>query len=854
VDGGHKKQATSHGVMDMIVTVTSNDVEIKDLNNSSAMDTEAMISNDHFVDNDAKKAATTKDISIDNAKDDGDETVVTSSATTKIQLFTRSELYNLIAAMNHSAATLRLTNEPWSEALRTKSRAPKHVPLPVLRPSVLNYTNKNALWLQIVGFSNNNSYEARLEHAVTLGRRSRTITTTTSTFQCNAILSGGSFSNIVVDRRLCRQQTTCRAIVPYQPPLAQVVYVAAQIVLALAALRCTKIESSAPIRDPLLEQEQGLCPIPEPCGQVEPLASPRKRKHCDQLNDFQISSDANQPNRDELKHLLTTSPANKPQFETRSFLSNADSHSRQVRMHDVVCTADDAEPQVMQAEPFMQEPNSLSEHKLKRERKRRKKERKALKKAKKNAKKRNHAADDEAELSSRKRDESHNRNETVDCTDPLGRQNNLEPSSFNPPPRRGLNEDAFYQTRENLAQTAAKHRESMEASLRVPFVKTTKAKPVNDIFAASLKRRILQPKEKTASAASTIQARPLGSHPRMIYAATGAHNDGKTTKETGEMMCSNFFQNQGSAKQFQAAAPNAEKGHGNIPVSKAETRSICSQLRASQQANLARSQDERVHMLPSQNIQEVGLLEKIRGAQQAQLERARVDKNGEQHNAHLGVYKSVSHVQEGNVVPLHAITGRSRPLAELNAVAAHLFPPRNNIERVAPKQTQPAAICNRSQEGNPPQPHLPAACLVRPISTEQHYSGWKSPQIHTASDAVLPRDEIVTQDLPIRILCSEHFLETWPDLVADLASGQWAAPQLINDSNNTPGFPSSMTARAGKQIELVDSLLVDRGEVDMELPGRIGVLVHTLSALTTEEVAKRVVLELAYLAAKARCT
>lgn len=89
---------------------------------------------------------------------------------------------------------------------------------------------------------------------------------------------------------------------------------------------------------------------------------------------------------------------------------------------------------------------------------------------------------------------------------------------------------------------------------------------------------------------------------------------------------------------------------------------------------------------------------------------------------------------------------------------------------------------------------------------------------------------------PLSLLCSEPFLESWGDVVAELASGRW---------KKDPHAP-------GRGINLVDTALVNSCGADIEAPGRCGLLVYSVSALEAASDAREIVLEIVTLAAIGR--
>ena len=76
----------------------------------------------------------------------------------------------------------------------------------------------------------------------------------------------------------------------------------------------------------------------------------------------------------------------------------------------------------------------------------------------------------------------------------------------------------------------------------------------------------------------------------------------------------------------------------------------------------------------------------------------------------------------------------------------------------------------------------------------------------------------------LQLLCSETFLETWGETVTKLASGEWK-------STNTKA----------RKIRFLDTSLVDICGVDIEVPGRGGIIVSSLSRPEFPILVKRVV-------------
>lgn len=98
-----------------------------------------------------------------------------------------------------------------------------------------------------------------------------------------------------------------------------------------------------------------------------------------------------------------------------------------------------------------------------------------------------------------------------------------------------------------------------------------------------------------------------------------------------------------------------------------------------------------------------------------------------------------------------------------------------------------------------------------------------------------------TNSNPIQILCSENFLQTWSDLIADLGSGRWRA--LNEEGQYENGVPANGAHLQGQRIEILDSQLVDYCGVDIELPGREAIIVHSMTAFESTDNSKPTVLD-----------
>ena len=99
---------------------------------------------------------------------------------------------------------------------------------------------------------------------------------------------------------------------------------------------------------------------------------------------------------------------------------------------------------------------------------------------------------------------------------------------------------------------------------------------------------------------------------------------------------------------------------------------------------------------------------------------------------------------------------------------------------------------------------------------------------------------------PVKILCSEAFLESRGETVAQLASGSWV--HSWNDKSPKM-LPKESLQR---KIMCVDTPLLDTCGVDLEASNRCGILVISAAQLENSDEAKTIVLHLAKLAAIGR--
>ena len=168
------------------------------------------------------------------------------------------------------------------------------------------------------------------------------------------------------------------------------------------------------------------------------------------------------------------------------------------------------------------------------------------------------------------------------------------------------------------------------------------------------------------------------------------------------------------------------------------------------------------------------------------------------------------------------------------------------------QQDASAAFTGQHQLGSRQHSDLPAQTQIAEHVTQQQYSSGQpysqighqhkisapapAPPVHMKKpidDPSLP---------PVQLLCSENFLETWGDMIAQLSSGKWANPKLSRSDPNDDCLQR-------RKIQLHDSNLVDSKSVDIELPKRGAIITYTTSALQEVDPAKEIVVNLARLAA-----
>jgi len=114
-----------------------------------------------------------------------------------------------------------------------------------------------------------------------------------------------------------------------------------------------------------------------------------------------------------------------------------------------------------------------------------------------------------------------------------------------------------------------------------------------------------------------------------------------------------------------------------------------------------------------------------------------------------------------------------------------------------------------------------------------------------------PSDEF-SRLSPLKLLCSEDFLETRGAVVAELASGRWAEPVTQDDTFDEGFKPPAFGVVLGRKVELLDTPLVDLCGIDIELSNRRAILIYEVSTMELPQQAREVVIGLAQLVAVSR--
>lgn len=140
---------------------------------------------------------------------------------------------------------------------------------------------------------------------------------------------------------------------------------------------------------------------------------------------------------------------------------------------------------------------------------------------------------------------------------------------------------------------------------------------------------------------------------------------------------------------------------------------------------------------------------------------------------------------------------------------------------------------------------------TRTLSNQQHTS------LPVSSTAHGPALQNVSSPgfhglVAFKLLCSEFFLETSSEVVAELASGRWTSSLFTQTNTTESGVLSDPATRLGRSFEFYDSVLVDRCDVDIELCGRRGIVVSYLDSWEGTEEPKILTRRLVQLASVGR--
>jgi hypothetical protein len=107
----------------------------------------------------------------------------------------------------------------------------------------------------------------------------------------------------------------------------------------------------------------------------------------------------------------------------------------------------------------------------------------------------------------------------------------------------------------------------------------------------------------------------------------------------------------------------------------------------------------------------------------------------------------------------------------------------------------------------------------------------------------------------IQLLCSEAFLETWSAPISELASGGWAAsmaPTSNRSKDLVPSFFLPGLQSTARKIQFLDTSLIDRCGVDIEVDAQDGIIVAALSDWQESSDAKSFLRRIVGLASQGR--
>jgi hypothetical protein len=95
---------------------------------------------------------------------------------------------------------------------------------------------------------------------------------------------------------------------------------------------------------------------------------------------------------------------------------------------------------------------------------------------------------------------------------------------------------------------------------------------------------------------------------------------------------------------------------------------------------------------------------------------------------------------------------------------------------------------------------------------------------------------------PLELLCAENFVESWGEIVAELATGRWTH-SFFGGANRKLKCPLPDSVVTGRKITFRDTPLVDSRGVDIELPGGHAIVVQSISKWSVDAPAARGFLE-----------
>ena len=130
----------------------------------------------------------------------------------------------------------------------------------------------------------------------------------------------------------------------------------------------------------------------------------------------------------------------------------------------------------------------------------------------------------------------------------------------------------------------------------------------------------------------------------------------------------------------------------------------------------------------------------------------------------------------------------------------------------------------------------------------------KAPECSKGLDYLMTKTSACRPETPLQLLCSETFLESYGEAIAELASGRWSkqeeSPSQEEHFGREPYSCSDLDA--GQKITFIDTSLMDESGIDIEIPGRGAIIVTSLSCWPDVESTKSLVRRVVEVASTSR--